>query len=574
MLSQLKLKNVALIPDLELDFAPGLNVLTGETGAGKSIIIDAVSMLTGARGSTDLVRHGTDKATIEGYFHVNKRNIENLNLLLNEWGFEGSDESGLLLSRDISLNSKSNCRINGNLATVAMLKKIGQLIVDIHGQSESFSLLETNTHRELLDSFAGRNVMDKVININDLYCKINNLEKIIRSLGGDENERNRLLDSLEYQINEINSACLNPGEDITLEQEKILLCNAEKFHSSIYQVCYLLEQGDNNLIPVNSLLSKASKCLNGVIDLDDLFKTAQESIDSTKFILSDLVNELNKYIENIDFSPMRLEEVERRLFQLSKIKSKYGKDIDAVLEYCHNIEEQYNNLKNAEQKIKEYENRKLDLWNEYKLEAVNLTNARKTAANFFEEKVSMQLEDLEMKKTKVKISFNDKTADENGVDDIEILISPNPGEPLKPLSKIASGGELSRIMLAIKTIFSSVDPVSVQIFDEIDSGIGGRAVQSVAEKLHDIAEENQVICVTHSPQIAAMADYHVCIKKSISDGVTEIKALNLTTEERIAEIARMLAGAKISESALEHAKKMLDMALNMRMKKQSKETSL
>jgi len=564
MLLQLNIRNIALIDEVSIEFGEGLNVLTGETGAGKSIIIDSINAVLGGRVSRDLIRSGKDKAIVEAVFVIDNDRFEDI---FDETGIDKEEDGTLIISREFSASGKNICRINGKMATVTMLKIFGERLVDVHGQHDNHSLLRVESHAELLDSFGG----DRLQNIKETYQKYlseyKDIEQKLKRLGGDEGEREKKIDLIKYQVNEIQKAKLTPGEEEALNRERMFLSNAEKIISSLSEAYELLYSGNNSDCSTIDNLNNACGHIRNISRFGEKFENLSERLNDIIFQLEDVIEEIRNERDSVEYDPKKLEEVEERLDLIHRLKRKYGGSIPEVLKYCSELEEQLEELEKSEEIIASLNRQLLKTEDILYNTAIELNQERKVSAGKLEKLVAEQLEDLEMPKArfKVDIRFDEKGRDNgckrvfgrNGLDQVEFLISPNAGEPLKPLAKIASGGELSRIMLAIKTILAQADKIPTLIFDEIDIGISGKAAKKVSEKLSYLSGNHQVICVTHLPQIACMADNHFLIEKFTESEITRTFVKRLDDKQTAEEIARMLGGSGESETSLVYANELL-----------------
>lgn len=570
MLSELRVENLAIIDKLGVVFAPGLNVLTGETGAGKSIIIDAVELVLGGRASADFVRAGSERATIEALFDIT--DLAPVRRELAELGLD-DDDSQLVLSREITRGGRSASRINGRPVTAAMLRRVTQHLVDLHGQHEHQSLLQPERHLELLDSFAGAEALALRRRVAELHRAVRRVEDELRQLTGDAKDRARQLDLLQFQLNEIDAARLIPGEDVALHEERSRLAGAEKLFAACERAYASLRGGDEGGQGAVDAIGTALAELEEMARIDAAVGPTLEALRGILYQLDDLARDLGRYRDAIEFNPERLEEVLQRLDQIAGLKRKYGDSIEEILRYREEVAAGIERIIGSEEAAASLSAERDRLGVALGEAAAALSEARRTAARALEEGVAAELADLGMPRTVLKVAFGQEEADDGfpcggrrlrigprGCDQVEFLLSPNPGEPLLPLAKIASGGELSRIMLALKTILAGADEVPTVIFDEIDAGIGGRAAQAVAEKLARVAAARQVLCVTHLPQIAAMADAHYAISKHVAGERTHTRIMQLGEEERAEEVGRMLGGAEVTAKTREHAREMLALA--------------
>ncbi|HEX2928024.1 MAG TPA: DNA repair protein RecN [Ruminiclostridium sp.] len=563
MLLQLDIQNIALIDKISLEIAPGLNVLTGETGAGKSILIDSINAVLGGRVNRDIIRSGKDKAFIEAVFEYDNTYINNI---LEELGIEHEDGS-LILSREINLSGKNTCRINGRLVNVSVLKQVGELLLDIHGQHDNQSLLNTESHIGLLDAFGGEVIQKIISEYSILFEEYKSVKSRLKGLVGDKGEIERRMDMLKFQINDIKNARLKEGEDEELFKKRQVLANSEKIMSSIHVSYQLLSEGGDSGKPALYNLNKAISELAAIQKYDEDLIPLFEKLESVVYQLEDVCEELRAKRDEGDFDPDELTQIEERLDIITRMKRKYGTNIKEVLDFLHKSQKEYDELLQSESLAEDLKKQLGSISRKLQDTAVTLHLQREKAASVLEESITAELENLEMKNSrlKVNIQMNDTNHfSKNGLDAVEFLISSNAGEPLKPLSKIASGGEMSRIMLAIKTILAKVDAIPTLIFDEIDTGISGKAAQKVGEKLSYISGTHQVICVTHLSQLACMADNHLYIEKN-SNGENTFTTVKILDEKgRIEEIARIIGGSDITSLAYKHAEELLRSAENFK----------
>ncbi|TYQ15792.1 UNVERIFIED_CONTAM: DNA repair protein RecN (Recombination protein N) [Acetivibrio alkalicellulosi] len=571
MLQQLEINNIAIIDKVSIELGDRLNVLTGETGAGKSIIIDSINAIMGQRLSKELIRTGKDKAVVEAVFKIDKTKLIDL---FEEYGIQPEEDGTLIISREFTTSGKNICRINGKIATVSMLKLFGERLIDVHGQHDNQSLLRTESHIDLLDSFAE----EKISKIKREYLKhldkYRQIKDKLKSLIGDEGERERKIDLLRYQIDEINKSCLKKDEDKQLEKQKDLLLNSERIINTLSDSYEVLATGSKT---GKSVLDSINEVVSSFLDIekfDEKYSEIAKRLENLSYELDDIVSELRTQRDCTEYDPHVLEQVEERLDVIYKLKKKYGDSIADILEYLQRAQNELDEIVNNKEIIIELnEGLKKESDILYKL-AKDMSNERKKAAKLIESKIAVELNDLEMKNARfeVRIEFDqnenesNKKYSQNGLDRVEFLISTNMGEPLKPLSKIASGGEMSRIMLAIKTILANVDKIPTLIFDEIDIGISGKAAQKVGEKLSFISKNHQVISVTHLAQIACMADNNFYIEKVTKDQNTTTKVRRLNENEIKNEIARIIGGINISEITLKHAEEMIESAKSFKEK--------
>ncbi|MCC6443018.1 MAG: DNA repair protein RecN [Armatimonadetes bacterium] len=554
MLESLHIRNIALIDQLTLRFGESLNILTGETGAGKSVVIDAINLILGGRAAADLIRSGEESALVEALFRMDSQ--PKVAAALEEAGLAPESDGTLLIAREVARSGRSQCRLNGRLATLSVLKAVGESLVDVHGQHEHQSLLAVDRHVEIFDNWCGGEVAALKGRVADLYRSVRALERQLARLESDERERARRLDLYAFQIQEIDQAKLSPGEEADLAADRIRLANAEKLYAASGSACEALSGGENVEVSALDALNAALMHVADLSGIDPALKPVLETMQAALYQAEDVARELRQYREGVEFNPERLEEVESRLDLLRTLKRKYGDTIEQVLAYRQEIEGEFRQLSNAEEIALDLKGRIEAGRRALDRLAADLSRLRAGKAPAFEALVVRELHDLAMKETRFQVSFASKEADATGADRVEFLIAPNPGEPLKPLARIVSGGEMSRVMLALKSIVARSDQVPTLIFDEIDVGIGGLTAQAIAEKLAALGGRAQILCVTHLPQIASRANTHFSIEKAVQGRRTLIRVLPLGPEERVREIARMLGG--LTGTALDHAREMLE----------------
>jgi len=543
MLICLNITNIALIEKLNIEWDNKMTVLTGETGAGKSIIIDCVNLLLGARSDKTLVRYGTDKARVQGMFSATDEILS----VLEEDGID-VDGDTILIDREISAEGRNICRINGVMTTQAVLKEIGTKLINIHGQQDNQALMMPEKHILFLDEYAKTDLTD----YERLFEERKELLRQLDNLNRDEKDRQDKIDLLKYQIDEIEKASLKSGEEEELTEQQAFVENSEKITLS-------LNTAYSNLYADNSAYDKVAMAiasLEKVTGIDDRIDETLSKLNDAKYIIEDSVHEVNSILENIDFDENTLNDIEHRLDIIKRLNKKYGGSIEDVLKFLEEAKTELDNLENFEAKTAEITGKLEKITVLLQKEADKITKSRIQAAQMLQEEIEKTLSELDMPKVKflVKLLPQDDFLPK-GKETAEFMICPNVGEELKPLHKIASGGELSRVMLAIKSIVS--DNVDTLIFDEIDTGVSGSAAQKIAIKLSKLGENKQVICVSHSPQLAAVADNHYVIKKAESGDRTLTSVTKLNTEERVLEIARIIDGENITETAMKHAKEML-----------------
>lgn len=570
MLLELSIKDFALIDNVTIEFKKGLNILTGETGAGKSIIIDSVNFVLGERVSKGIIRTGADKAEVTAVFEL----IDNpeLKRVMEDSGLE-TDEEVLILSRELNSSGRNICRINNHPVTASLLKSISSFLIDIHGQHEHQSLLNEGYHIEILDMFGGDRLIEYKSKVHSIYLEVQEIKRQLKSVMGDDIERERKLNLLDFQLKEIDGARLKDGEEEELLKNRNILANSEKLYSVLSQSYSLLYESNEERQAIYDSLGYVVSELRSISAIDDKINRMLKSVEDAYYTLEGTISDIREYRDRIDFSPELINEVESRLDLINKLKRKYGKTIEDILKYRDSVYNEMQDIQNREEiieKLKGKLSEKISLLDKASRE---LSDLRKSAAKVLSDRIVSELKFLGMEKSVFNVNFEAPEKDghpiygENGIDVVNFLISLNPGEPVKPLSKVASGGEISRIMLAIKTVLADIDSIPSLIFDEIDTGISGKAAQAVAEKLSRISLTHQVICVTHLPQIASMADTHFYIEKTSTAGATRTGVEKIEHLKRVAEIARMLGGAKITDLTLRHAEEMINLAHNIKVNK-------
>lgn len=563
MLVELNIENFAVAEKLHINFSKGFNVLTGETGAGKSVIVDAIGMILGGRANKDLIRTGCDKAILEGLFYLEKSS--EINKILDEYGIENEKNDYLLITREIYSTGRSISRINGRTVTLGMLNNVTKYLIDIHGQHEHQSLLNSENHIHIIDSFGDNNFRTLKEDIYIYYNELVFQRKKLKDLSMDEIEKDREIDLLKYQIEEIDNAKLSKEEEEEIAKEYDKLSNIKEIELNISEALNILQSKEYEGFSIIDAINKVISLIGGIKNFDIEIKKYYESFTNIGFELQDLSGDLRYYLDNIAVDEERLVFLEERLDTINKLKKKYGNNIDEIIAYRNGIYEKFQILLNNEKEISQIKNEIENIEKMLEVKCEELSNKRKEIASILEESLSGELKQLNMSNVLFKVSFkkyNHFTPE--GFDNVEFLISTNPGEDLKPLSKIVSGGEMSRIMLAFKSILAEYDKIPCLIFDEIDTGISGRTAQVVGEKIVNISKEHQIICVSHLPQIAALADTHFSIYKNIhgSRTVTQIKKLSF--EERIEELSRLLGGVNLTDTTKMHAKEMLDLATKIK----------
>jgi len=561
MLTSLNIKNYALIDDLSLDFGDGFNVMTGETGAGKSIIVGALSMVLGERLADNIIRTGKEKAYVDATFNISSSS--KLKDILERLGFE--NDSQVILSREAAAG-KTQARVNGRTVTQNVLREISRNLIDIHGQHEHQSLLQVENHINLLDRLGGKELLDLKGKVSANFGELQQTKEKLSALKRSAEEREKQIDFMKFQIKEIEEAGLRDGEEKELEQERSLLANAEKISEKVAEITGALKRESGGI--VDSLKSSLYD-FKDITEMDRSASSIFEDYSEATYKLEEVSRELEAYKDKLMFDPKRLEEVEDRLDLIRQLKKKYGQSMDDINGFKDKTKNDLALLVNSDEEIGKLEDAVKRLSKEMLDMSLKLSVARKRTAKDAEQKAVEELEGLNMKNVKFKVDFRPAGSDniinidgkdhrynENGIDDVEFLISPNPGEPLKPLAKIASGGEISRIMLALKTILIKADLIPTMIFDEIDVGIGGNTATSIGNKLAKLSRSHQVICITHLAQIASFADNHLFVDKAVKSGRTFVEVKELDKGGKVKEIARMVSG-KITDSSMKTAEEML-----------------
>ena len=555
MLHSLYLENIALIEKLGIELFPGFNVLTGETGAGKSIIIDAVNFVLGERTSRDLIRNGAARAKVEAVFNLNEGDAAFA--ALDALGIE-YDGNELILSRELSAAGRNACRVNGTLVPVASLKSVSDTLVDIHGQHEHQALLDAENHISYLDAYCHAESLPIIEKIDVIVSRRNELMLKRNSGFSSEREREREMDMLRYQIEEIASANLEAGEEERLNAEKTVLLNAERIRTALETAHMALSGAEEG--SALSAIDTARRSMRDIAALNKDYEALGDKIEELYYAAEDISFVLRDTSENVESDMQRLEEIEQRLKLISDLKRKYGRTVEDVIDFGKDAGTKLNELENAEALAAELDAKLDKLKAEYNVAADELSKVRRAAGDRLKRDVLNELKDLGMAKAMFDVALSDASGGEprkGGRETAEFMLSANPGEPLKPLEKVASGGELSRIMLCFKSIFADNDRVPTLIFDEIDTGISGRTAAVVGEKMLGIAKKHQVICVTHLAQIAALADAHLMVRKYDDGKNTFVETRQLNEEEKVQRIAQMMDGESDSPSALTHARELI-----------------
>ena len=557
MLSHLRIRNIALIDELEIEFAGGLNLLTGETGSGKSIIVDSLGALTGDRVSSELIKEGCDSGQIEGVFAL--RPNDALRQAFDEGGveLEESAEVDIVIRRELSLTGKNRVFVNNQVVTQAFLKRIGTLLVDIHGQGEQTALFSPSYHTDILDESAQTKL--ERTKVAEKFSAMAAVRMALEDLKSDEAQKLQLIDILKFQVEEIGRSKPEPGEDETLEEERRRLSNVEKLSALSGEGYRLLYESEESVI---SNLERVLRKVGELSDYESSFAEYNEGIKTAEAVLQELAYSLRDFRGGLEFSPGRLDEIETRLAEISRLKRKYGGSIETILAHYDESSSRLKNIESAELRESELLKELKKATDEYRQVAGVLHHARVKAAKSFEKTVMAGLADVALEKARFEVRIAADADDEStytskGYDDLEFHFSANVGESVKPLAKVASGGEASRLMLVLKTSAQMKDTEKAVVFDEIDTGVGGRVAEAVGLKLKELAKTQQVLCVTHQPQVAALADAHFTVNKTMDGKKTSVSVKRLSQKERVEEVARMLAGEKITDTARKHARELV-----------------
>lgn len=562
MLRELDIRNFAIIDALTVSFSEGLTVLTGETGAGKSIIIDAVHLLAGGRGSQEFIRHGAKKAEIEGLFSLDD-DQHPVFRRLEEFGITWSD-GDILLRRELNDKGKNVCRINGKLVTISILREVGAALIDIHGQHETQELMDEKQHLYLLDQFAGKILAKSKESYHHTFDKYTKLKREFSSYTENEQQIAQRIDLLTFQLQEIEAAELVIGEEEELVAERKKLQNFNKIYESISAAHEAIQGESKGLDWIGSAMSE----LEHAASVDETFTGSSETLSGAFYLIQDTGTEIKRILDDMEFDPARLNDIEQRLAVIQSLKRKYGASVEDILLYHEKQTDELDKLVNRDQRYQLDQEKLKELTDDLRVEAEELTILRKKAAKSLGKAIMEQLKELHMAKASFEVNFGNLPNgrfDRNGHDSISFYISTNLGEPLKPLTKVASGGELSRMMLALKTIFSKHQGITSIIFDEVDTGVSGRVAQAIAEKIAAISVHSQVLCISHLPQVAAMADQHLFIEKKVDKQRTTTAVTELDGRERTEEMSRMLSGAEITDLTLQHAEELLSLAADRKL---------
>ena len=555
MLTELNIKNFAIIDSLNITFEKGFNVLTGETGAGKSIIVDAVDLVLGGRASSEMIRSGCEEAVVEAAFDIS--DVKGVSEKLGEMGIEKDDN--LVIKRTLSASGKNKVFINGSMATIAMLSDVGEFLVDIHGQHEHQTLIKVERHIDVLDEYAALGPLRQ--EMSEIYSEWNRVKDELESLKSSEADKEKKVDLLRFQSDEIEKAALKVDEDEELLEERKLLSNAGRLYESANTALEILYLQSGSAL---ELIKKAGSNVTDISIIDESMRVTLDAINSASASIEDAALTLRDYVGRISFDPERLNEIEERLDLIGRLKRKYGNTVSEILKYREEVDRELDGIERAEERIGELEREGERLKDKGLKVAETLSERRKKGSDELTKKVVKELSDLGMKKAIFEVKMerlNDISA--KGSDKVEFLLSSNPGEATKPLSKIASGGELSRIMLALKKVLANPTGAPTMVFDEVDSGIGGGIAEVVGRKLREVAEGRQVLCITHLAQIAAMADLHYAVSKGENKGRTTTTVSRLSGDERVDEVARMLGGMTITEATKRHAEEMINLVRSL-----------
>ena len=534
MISNIHIKNIGIIDDLEINLNKGMNVFTGETGAGKSLIIDAINIICGGRFSKEIIRKGENHSYVELCMY----SPDDIN----------SVDGNIIITREIYSNGRNMCKINGRLVTVAELKNFMSNYIEIHGQNANQQLFDNKTHIKYLDNFIGKEIFDLKVEYKNKYTRYNEIKRELRENYGDEKEKQRKLDLLRYQLNEIQEAKLKTGEEEKLEEKRKIILNSEKIAKNLSEA--------NNAVGENviDMLSSAIRALEKIEEIDSKYTETIENLRNSYYNLQEISRDINNYMEDIEFDEQEIEKIETRLDIIYNLKRKYGNNIEEILKYGEEVKTEIDKIENVDKYNEQLKKEQKELENEMTKLAEKISEIRKEEAQKLSSKINKELLDLEMTNAiiNIKVEYKINEFFEDGKDSVQILIKTNVGENESELSKIASGGEMSRIMLAIKKVLTEVDRIPVVIFDEIDTGISGKASRTVASKMKSISKEHQVICVSHLAPIAAIADYNYFISKKVENERTTTSVQLLNEQEVICEIARISSG-EINEVTLKYA---------------------
>ena len=557
MLQELTIDNLAIIKHLSLEFANQMTVLTGETGAGKSIIIDAVGLLAGGRGSQEFIRRGEEKLRLQGQFALTAD--PGLAALLDSLGIEYEDGT-LIIMREIHRNGRNTIRVNGQLINTTMLRQIGAYLVDIQGQNEHQLLLQPEKHLGMLDQYASKQVQPLITKYQQLYRDYSQLKAAVTKKQANEQQWAQRLDMLHYQVDEIGSAQLKADEEEQLTSERDRLEHFQQINNALQQAVATFNDGE---APVLDQVATVMEAINGIAEFDDDYDSLSKSLNDAYYALQDVANQAGQQLDLLEFDDQRLAEIDQRLTVIGDLEHKYGDSVAKVLDYYAKIKKELDTMEAAADSNNDLEARLATAQEQLQTIGEELSQVRQQAAHQLATQVHQQLAELYMAKADFEVHFAKQasgTFTPTGIDEVEFYIRTNPGESKGPLAKIASGGELSRVMLALKTIFAANEGVTSIIFDEVDTGVSGRVAQAIADKIRLIAANSQVLCITHLPQVAAVAQHHFLIKKAVHDERTTTTVTSLAAAQRVNELARMLSGEKVTKLTKEHAQELLQMA--------------
>ncbi|MBR3062962.1 MAG: DNA repair protein RecN [Exiguobacterium sp.] len=559
MLAELSIKQFAIIDELNIPFNRGMTVLTGETGAGKSILLDAIGLLVGGRGSSEFVRYGQDKAEIEGLFMIEPDHpvIE----AAEQYGIDVEDGT-VILRRDLHSSGKSVCRVNGKMMPLSTLLEFGRLLVDIHGQHEHQHLMDAEFHLGILDHFADKEIRTLVEEYQTAYTAWKQVADELKRLSQSEQELAQRMDLLAFQTKEIEAAELKVGEEQALTEERDELANFERIHQHIRLSYEAIAEESKGL----DQIGVAMREMEEASQLSSSLSSVSETISNAYYLLEDAKFQLRDQLDSLEFDPIRLDEIESRLALFQQLKRKYGTTIEEVITYGEQVSDELKSMTNREEHLQTLSDELIRLEKIAREAGMRLSSARKLAAESLQHAIHRELKELYMEKTAFEVRFKTTSLKQDGLDDVEFYMMTNVGEPFKPLAKVASGGELSRVMLALKSIFSRTVGVASIIFDEVDTGVSGRVAQAMGEKIFRLSVGSQVLCISHLAQVAAMADQHLYITKTETNERTKTNVTSLDRESRIDELGRMIAGAQMTDLTKQHVEELLEMSQQVKQK--------
>ncbi len=553
MLIQLNIKNFALIEDITVNFSEGFNILSGETGAGKSIMIDAIDFVLGGKFSKSLIRTGKDKTYVEALFTIEKSKVVKI---LEELDIEYDDV--LILTRESHVSGKNLIKINGKSLITSQLRKVREKLLDIHGQHQNQELLQRSSHIIYLDDFIGNKILEPLNKFCTLRENLMEIKQEIKRISGNQ-DRDKLIDYLKFQIEDIEKANLKEEEEEILKEEYNILANAEKINNSL-TISYGILNGNEEFSVIDSI-SKVIQELSNVEDHFEKIKKNKQAIEGAFYILEEASHEIRDMAESVIFDQDALEKANARIYEINQYKKKYGLTVQDVLEYHKKIKREYDEIVNSEKIIEEFKKKEKEILSNMEDKALVIHDLRLDRSKYLEEKILKELAFVGLEKSRMEISVSrGNDFNERGFDEVVFLISTNPGEPLMPLEKVLSGGELSRIMLALKCVFAEKDEIPTLIFDEIDTGISGAVAQRVGEKMYQLSKTHQILCITHLPQIAILSDYHYFVMKNVVDNKTFTKIKVLLKEEKELEISKMLVGNDVTEATLNNVREMIELS--------------